>query len=402
MDKAEEKALLKYAKRIKSNYGNLQELNERIAMYAKDKGISATNNDICSVVRQVIMDNTPTPAELVIVSAKELSESDLPSLEYCVDEILSHGVGIISAKSKMFKSWMSMQLCLCVCRGLPFLGFKTHRSDCLYVDLENDLRLTKERLSLMLAGDEAPENFLIVNDVPTMEQGFIATMENFISNHPDVKLIVIDIFAKIKYPKKSNQSDYDADYKSISELKEFASKYDLSILLIAHNRKMVDTSDPFSNILGSTALMGACDESIVIYKEKRSDNESTISITGRTVQSHDFKAIFDTDIFQWRLLGSLDDFEEKQAEQEYNDSPVVYTIKKLLEESKNGSWCGRINDLIEASRDYGKLICESSQAIGRKMPRIKAQLFQYDGIGVRAISNGSGSKKYEFKRLPKK
>lgn len=401
MEEKSQKLLLKFANRIKNKYGNVKELNQRIASYADEKGIEATEADVCSIVRTTIMNNTPAPRELDVISAKELSESNLPKLEYCVDEILSHGVSIISAKSKMFKSWMSMQLCLCVCRGMPFLGFNTHKSACLYIDLENDLRLTKERLSLMLAGDEAPDNFLIVNDVPTMEQGFIATMEDFISNHLEVKLIVIDIFTKIKYPKKSNQSDYDADYISITELKEFASKYDLAILLIAHNRKMVDPNDPFSNILGSTALMGACDEAIVIYKEKRSDKESTISITGRTVQSHDFKALFDTDLFQWRLLGSLDDYEEKQAEQEYNDNPLIYTIKKLLEVSKDGVWCGRINELIEASRDYGKLICESSQAIGRKMPTIKAQLLQYDGIGVRTISNGSGSKKYEFKRLPK-
>lgn len=396
MDKADEKKLLKYGLEIKSMYGNVSDLNKCISLYAKNKGINATYSDICYIVRQVILDNSPTPAVLDVITAKQLSESNLPALQFCVDEILSHGVGIVSAKSKMFKSWMAMQLCLCVCNGEPFLGYKTHRSDCLYIDLENDLRLTKERLSLMLGDKESPNNFMIVNDVPTMEQGFIATMEKFISNNAGVKLIVIDIFAKIKYQKKSNQSDYDADYKSISELKAFASKYDLTILLIAHNRKMVDTSDPFSNILGSTALMGACDESIVIYKEKRSDKESTISITGRTVQSHDYKAIFDTDKYQWRLLGSLDDYEEKQVEIEYNTNPIIHTIKKLLEESENGSWCGRLNELIEKSRDYGNLICDSSQAIGRKMPKIKAQLSQYDGIRVKTMPNGSGSKKYEF------
>lgn len=403
MKKSEKSLLLNYANRKKADYTNVIDLSNQVRSYAMDMDIQASNSDVNRICKTVLSNEcTVTATELSVITAKQLAESNLPKLKYCVDEILPHGVAILTAKSKMYKSWMAMQACLCVSQGLPFLGFKTHKSDVLYIDLENDLRLTKERLSLMLGDKSPPDNFYIVNEVPTMEQGFTATMEEFISNYPKVKLIVIDIFAKIKYPKKSNQSDYDADYKSISELKNLATKHDLAILLIAHNRKMVDASDPFTNILGSTALMGATDEAIVIYKTNRSDKEFTISVTGRTVQSADFKATFDDEEFQWKLLGNLDEYEALLEEMRYNDNPVVYTIKKLLEESPNNCWSGRLDKLIENSRSYGKLICKSSQSIGREMTKLKSQLYRYDGIEVKTISNGTGSKKYEFSKLCKK
>ena len=215
-------------------------------------------------------------------------------------------------------------------------------------------------------------------------------------DHPDVKLIVIDLFEKVKYHRKSNEQDYDADYRSISELKDFSKRNDLAVLLIAHNRKTVDPTDPFANILGSTALLGACDAAMVIYKDKRSDKESSISITGRTVQSQDYKAVFDLDSFQWRLLGNLEDYEEEMEEQRYRNDPVVITIKALVEQSDTHKWSGRLKALIEASRGCGKMICESSQSVGRRMGRIKKQLQEFDGINTKEIRNGSGSKQYEF------
>lgn len=371
--------------------------------YAIMHGIRVSNADLCKIARDMfsgkIRASIVTPKQLVVISAKELLESDLPPLQYCVNGFLSHGVSIASSKPKMGKSWLfGLQLCLAVAQGLPFLGFQTNKGDTLYLDLESPIQLSKERLELILHGQEAPENFYIVHEVPDLEHGFTATMEELLNAHPGIRLIVVDVLGKIRYKRKSNEQDYDADYRSISELKKLAEKYDLAILLISHNRKSVDPDDPFANVLGSTALQGATDAMFVLHSKRRNDKEVTLSMDGRTIEREDFKATFDKSTVQWRLLGTLEDYEEQEAENGYRNDPVIITITELLSRSESGSWCGRLTELIEASRTSEKMICESSQSIGRRMHKIKNQLFQYDRITVKEFKNGSGSKRYEFSK----
>ena len=163
--------LLKYAKKHRGQFGNnLLEFNKAITHYAERKGIKANEEEICRIVRKAITDDSVVPSALTVMTAKQLSESNLPPLEFCIEGLLSHGVSILTAKPKFYKSWMSMQMCISVSNGLPFMGFKTNKSAVLYCDLENDLRITKERLSLMLGDAEPPDSFYIVNEIPTMEQ----------------------------------------------------------------------------------------------------------------------------------------------------------------------------------------------------------------------------------------
>ena len=69
---------------------------------------------------------------------------------------------------------------------------------------------------------------------------------------------------------------------------------------------------------------------IVIYKARRTDEEATISITGRTVESLDLKAVFDKDTCKWRLLGEATEYERQKQIAEYENNPIVATVKKLV------------------------------------------------------------------------
>ena len=97
-----------------------------------------------------------------------------------------------------------------------------------------------------------------------------------------MKFVVVDVFQKVKRGKQPNQTDYEADYEILTKLKKIADQYDICIFLIYHDRKFVDPTDPHSNVLGSTAIMGVSDFLWVLYKEKRSDSEATLAISGRS------------------------------------------------------------------------------------------------------------------------
>lgn len=340
------------------------------------------------------LEQLDTP-KLESFTASELMEMDLPELKTVVEDILKIGVCVLSSKSKMGKSWLCLQMGIAVASGTEFLGKKTTKCDVLYIDLENDKRLTKERLIKLLAGNKPPQNLFLINDTPTMEKGFTKSVEAFIKEHTDIHLVIIDIWAKIKYPKRRNETDYDADYRGISELKRFAEKYDLSIILVTHNRKMVDTTDEYSNIMGSTAMQGASDEYIVISKERRSDAEATISINGRTVEELKLKATFDKDICKWKLLGEAEEYERQKQKAEYENNPIVATVKKLVS-TNNGKWQGRISEMISASKYFEKRIYDSPKTVSSKLKSLSFDLQLNDGISIDTKANGTAGKTYIF------
>lgn len=332
-------------------------------------------------------------------TASELMEMDLPELKTVVEDILKIGVCVLSAKSKMYKSWLCLQMGIAVASGTEFLGKKTTKCDVLYIDLENDKRLSKERLIKLLAGNKAPQNLFLINDTPTMEKGFTKSVEAFLKEHTDIHLVIIDIFARVKYQKRNNQTDYEADYRSITELKRLSEQYDLAIILVTHNRKMTDDTDAFTNIMGSTAIMGASDEAIVIYKARRTDAEATISITGRTVESLDLKATFDKDICKWKLLGEAEEYERQKQKAEYDNSPIVSTIRKLVQQGK-GKWKGKLSELISASKYFDKKIYDSAKAVSNKLKDLSYEMQMYDGIFTDTVRNGNAGKIYIFSTSP--
>lgn len=336
----------------------------------------------------------PLPKPFEAVTANELMEQDLPPLITIIEDILKVGVCILSAKSKIGKSWLCLQMGVAVANGTELLGKKANKNGVLYLDYENDVRITKERLQKILAGQKPPENLYIVNDTPTLKNGFTELLEDFVDRH-DVHLVIIDIFAKIKYQKTRNQTDYEADYKSISELKKIAEKRNLAIVLVYHNRKAVDDTDAFSNIIGSVASMGSSDEAIVIYKARRTDEEATISITGRTVESLDLKAVFDKDTCKWKLLGEAEEYERQKQIAEYENNPIVATVKKLVS-TNNGKWQGRISEMISASKYFEKRIYDSPKTVSSKLKSLSFDLQLNDGISIDTKANGTAGKTYIF------
>ena len=73
------------------------------------------------------------------------------------------------------------------------------------------------------------------------------------ASKPD--LVIVDVLAKLK---RQNSGNYDAEYESMSELKELKDKYDIDCLVLTHTGKPSnnDGDDPFDKIIGSTALLG--------------------------------------------------------------------------------------------------------------------------------------------------
>lgn len=339
----------------------------------------------------------PPPPRLNIISAVDLQKANLPPVKFIVEGILPEGTSLISAASKIGKSWMVLDLGLCVAAGVPFMGHKTNRCGVLYLALEDSLNRLQERMGTVLAGKPAPQGFEFATVAPKMDNGLLDILDGHLKQNPNTKLIIIDTLQKIRGQALPRESGYAQDYREMETIKAFMDKRGISALFVHHNRKMRDDDDPFNMISGTNGIMGAADTIWTITKDKRTDGEATLHITGRDVKQSDTVIRFDNQSCRWQSMGDADWLAEQRARQEYNESPIVMTIKKLLEQSPGNRWDGTAKDLMEAGRFVARTyLAPDSQKLGYAIRDLEKPLFDFDGIVHAAGKNGTGGRKHHF------
>ena len=130
-----------------------------------------------------------------------------------------------------------------------------------------------------------------VNDTPNLHfataagkigNGLDEQLENFMREHSDTKLIIIDTMQKIREVGGEAYS-YASDYEIIGKLKQFADKHCICVLTVHHTRKQ-PAGDAFEMISGTTGLLGCADGSLLMQKKKRTALEATIDVVGRDQQ----------------------------------------------------------------------------------------------------------------------
>lgn len=135
-----------------------------------------------------------------------------------------------------------------------------------------------------------------------------------------------------------------------------------------------------------------------ITKANRADEEATLHVTGRDVAQSDTVIRFDKSSWTWKPMGSADWLAEQRARLAYDGSPIVKTIKKLLDQSPGHRWDGTAKDLMEAGKYIAMAyLATDNQRLGYAIRDLEKPLFDYDGI-VHATSktNGTGGKKHSF------
>ncbi|MDD6414119.1 MAG: AAA family ATPase [Blautia sp.] len=333
------------------------------------------------------------------VTAAELDKMEIPPIEWIVNGILPVGLSMIGAPSKYYKSYMALGLCVDICKGRKFLGFACEKSGCLYLDLESTKRRPKNRLDQILGSTESkPDNLYIITGTDNpgrIGDGFEAQIEYQLQEHPDIKLIIVDVFQMIRQPSKKNQTGYDRDYDDFRALKQIADQHNIGVMLIHHTRKMKDPSDVFNELSGSVGVMGALDCAWVITKDDRYSMEGTLHITGRDMESQKLKICFNKKTFQWEYVGTEEDVNNQRRVSSYNQSPIRETIVKLVNQG-SGHWEGAADEIKQASKYFSWEIYDDVRKIGKFIKEYD-DLFQgIDGIESEYIRVAGGKRKYLF------
>lgn len=331
------------------------------------------------------------------VTASDLQIANIPPPEWLIPDVLPQGLAILCASSKVGKSWMAMQMCLAISRGKEFLDYKTNQSSCLYLALEDSLFRLKERLNKVIDGDKAPNNFYLAIRANGMDGGLLQQIDEEFEEHPDIKLIIIDTLQKVRGSAKKDEMSYATDYRELGVLKEYADNKKICILLVHHLRKMADENDVFNMISGSNGIMGVTDNIFIIYKKKRKDENAVLFMTGRDIRQQDIMVHFNETKYRWDMVGTAEEEECKRKKREYENNPIVKTVKDLIKQYPMG-WKGTATDLIKAVYDVtGSPCIYSTAALGKEIMNIETQLY-YDGIEHSMKRSGSSRVHYFGKR----
>lgn len=205
--------------------------------------------------------------KLNVIDGETLMDLNLPPTPFCVQTLLPQGVTILGRAPKVGKSWLVLDLCVRIAKGEPLWNLPTVQGTTLYLCLEDTLRRVQERLNCIT--DEVPSNAFFAVAAQSLLDGLCAQIEDFVSEHPDTRLIVIDTFQMVRG--RTDDVSYGNDYADILQIKSLADRQNLSILLVHHLRKQGD-SDPLNKLSGSTGLSGAADAVFVLDKGNRSDS----------------------------------------------------------------------------------------------------------------------------------
>ena len=217
---------------------------------------------------------------LQTIDADTLQSTAYEPVSFVVDDLLPQGLHLLAGAPKIGKSWLALWLCLCAAQGKPLWTFATRPCEVLYLCLEDSFQRIQSRLFDLT--EDAPPTLHFAVMSQQLHNGLVEQIEQFLKEHPQTRLIVIDTLQRIRTV-GNDANPYASDYRDIGVLKALADKHRIAILLVHHLRKMND-DDPMNMISGTTGLSGATDSNFVLRKSQRRENTATLYCTGRDIE----------------------------------------------------------------------------------------------------------------------
>ena len=277
------------------------------------------------------------PAYLPTVTMTELYDTVYESRPPVIDGLLQNGTYIFAGAPKVGKSFLMAQLAYHVATGKPLWGYDVHQGTVLYLALEDGHERLQKRMYRMF-GVEDVSNLHFAINAKQLGNGLDAQLEKFVREHPDTRLVIIDTLQKVRELSGEAYS-YRDDYQIIGQLKQFADKFKLCLLIVHHTRK-TPANDEFDRISGTTGIYGCADGAFVLSKERRTDSTATLSISGRDQPDQCLHLARDEATLQWNF-----DYAEAATYIEPPD-PLLESVAALVTEERP-TWQGSATELIE-------------------------------------------------------
>lgn len=228
-------------------------------------------------------------------------------LQWIIPQYLPEGLTLLFARPKVGKSMTCLALALRVARQTS--GGVDGETLYLLLDDTSKRRL-QDRTRSLLQGESLEANRIWgATKSQALDTGLIDQLEAWMTDHPSTRLIVVDVYARVK--PKADDDVYKSDYNALVKLQEFAVKHHIAIILVHHTRKASTPAggDWIDSVNGSTGLTGAVDTLWMIERAAHS-NDLVLHVKGRDTMG-ELEVGFSLDDIDapWKLRG--DDVEEE-------------------------------------------------------------------------------------------
>jgi hypothetical protein len=236
------------------------------------------------------------------ISAKELEAMTFPPIKWVVPNVICEGLTLFASKPKLGKSWLLLHAAIAVATGGFTLGeIHCKEGDVLYCALEDGLRRLRSRMEKLKLS--YPERLTFRYQLPKLSMGGVDVLREWITRHPDARLIIIDILAMVRESRKSEQTTYDADYQTVVDLRNLAIEFGIAIVVVHHLRK-ADSEDAFDTVSGTLGLIGAPDTILIIKRDL--SGKCVLHGRGRDLIEIEKAISFDRDACLWRIEGDAE------------------------------------------------------------------------------------------------
>jgi len=289
---------------------------------APKKGDAADFTDSPDEIRTLVAAAKPwEPLWPNLLAAPALLVLQLPDPVWIVPGLIPAGLSLLAGKPKIGKSWFVLGISLAVAYGGRALGtIPVQGGKVLYLALEDSARRLQSRLQMLIDGSP-PESLMLAMQWPRLAEGGLERINEFVADHPETRLLVVDTLAKVRNREGKSSRLYDEDYASIEGLQILAHEREIGIIVVHHLRKS-ESDDPLDLVSGTTGLTAAAD-TVLILRRPRGRADAELFLTGRDLEEREFALQFDTRI-GWRLLG---DAREWRLTKERHQ--IVETIRYL-------------------------------------------------------------------------
>jgi AAA domain len=292
----------------------------------------ATSTDLVSrFVTIPANDNTKDDS----INAETLLGMDFAPLEYVIPGYVVEGLTVLGGKPKLGKSWWAYDASIAVATGGKAMGaVECEQGDVLYLALEDNQRRVKDRLLTLCPARKVQgislDRLTVRTIAPRIDTGLMLELDKWRLASDRPRLVIVDVFLKVRPPRKKGEDPYSADYDAVTPLQKYASEHRLAVVLVTHTRKM-EAEDPLESISGTNGVTGAADAVLVLNRDSKG---TTLYGRGRDIEEIETAMRFDGG--RWSILGDADEVRKSDerrkivaALKEAGDEQTPAAIAKL-------------------------------------------------------------------------
>jgi len=247
-----------------------------------------------------------------VISFDGLLKKSIPPVEYLVGDIIPKSSLIyLYGPSGTFKTSFLLYTVINGSMGKDVFDYKVEKPfKTLWIDEENREVGMKHKLNKLINGmkvDLSGNYFMICNEINILNKEHINEIEKIIKER-DIDLLVIDSLTKV-FP--GRQRDEDETKFIFTRLNPLMVKYGVSIVVIAHSRKLGKDQihRTLEDLSGSKELGAQSDGALLMYKYETNGYrlQQTKNRHAEETEPINFEVNSDDDSIEIRYLGLASD-----------------------------------------------------------------------------------------------